>query len=41
MLVKEKEKRVNSTELKNILESLKKMTDDAKITFKVKFFLSL
>ena len=38
MLVKEKHIRSNSTELKNKLESLEKMTNDAKITYKVKLF---
>ena len=41
MLVKEKNKRVNSTELKNMLEILEKMTDEAKITYKVKLFFSI
>jgi hypothetical protein len=38
MLVKEKNIRSNSTELKNMLENLEKITDNAKITYKVKLF---
>ncbi len=35
MLVKEQYKRVNSTELKDMLEKIEKMNDIAKISFKV------
>ena len=38
MLVKEQKIRVNSTELRDILENLESITDEAKITYKVNKF---
>jgi hypothetical protein len=37
MLVKDQKNRASSNELENFLEKLEKMTDNAKITYKVNY----
>jgi hypothetical protein len=38
MLVKDQKNRASSNELENLLEKLEKMTDNAKITYKVNYY---